>query len=317
VFGAGVFWHLLRHGRRYDVLHTCSFPYFSLLAAAVTRRRARFRLVVDWFEVWSRAYWREYLGRLGGDIGWSVQRLCERVPQRAFCFSRLYAERLRQDGLADVELLAGAYTGSLAARPVHDAAPLVLFAGRHIPEKQVPAIVPAVALARQSAPELRAAILGDGPERADVVRLVEELGLEGAIEVPGFVSAERVEELMGRALCVLLPSRREGYGLLVVEAAAYGTPSIVVAGPDNAAVELLSEGENGFVAASASPEDLAAAILRVRAAGRGLRDSTGNWFARNAPRLSLGRSLELALEAYGHTDAGRTAERSAAQSRVP
>ena len=35
VFGAGVLWHLARHGRRYDVVHTCSFPYFSLLAAAL------------------------------------------------------------------------------------------------------------------------------------------------------------------------------------------------------------------------------------------------------------------------------------------
>ena len=33
VFGAGVLWHLLRHRRRYDVVHTASFPYFSLLAA--------------------------------------------------------------------------------------------------------------------------------------------------------------------------------------------------------------------------------------------------------------------------------------------
>ena len=80
VFGAGVLWHLLRHGRRYDVVHTCSFPYFSLLAAAIARRRGRYRLVVDWFEVWSRGYWREYLGRVGGDIGWLVQRLCAHVP---------------------------------------------------------------------------------------------------------------------------------------------------------------------------------------------------------------------------------------------
>ena len=54
VFGAGVLWHLLRHGRRYDVVHTASFPYFSLLAAAVARRLHGFRLVVDWHELWSR-----------------------------------------------------------------------------------------------------------------------------------------------------------------------------------------------------------------------------------------------------------------------
>src|SRR5947209_16036463 len=69
VFGAGVLWHLLRHGRRYDVVHTASFPYFSLLAAALARRLWRFHLVVDWHEVWSRSYWREYLGRRKGDIG--------------------------------------------------------------------------------------------------------------------------------------------------------------------------------------------------------------------------------------------------------
>ena len=47
VFGAGVLWHLLRHGRRYDVVHTAAFPYFSLLAAALVRPLRRFRLVVD------------------------------------------------------------------------------------------------------------------------------------------------------------------------------------------------------------------------------------------------------------------------------
>ena len=40
VFGLGVLLHLLRHGRRYDVVHTASFPYFSLLAAALARPSA-------------------------------------------------------------------------------------------------------------------------------------------------------------------------------------------------------------------------------------------------------------------------------------
>jgi glycosyltransferase involved in cell wall biosynthesis len=300
VFGAGLLWHLLRHGGRYDVVHTCSFPYFSLLAAALARPLWRYRLVVDWFEVWSRGYWRDYLGRLGGDTGWLVQRLCTRVPQRAFCFSRLYAVRLRDEGLdGEITMLAGAYDGPLDAGPVRAAEPLVVFAGRHIPEKQVPAIVPAIARARATLPALRATIVGDGPEREEVVRLVTALGLTDAIDVPGFVDTETVADLMARALCMMLPSRREGYGLVVIEAASRGTPSVVVAGADNAAVELVVEGENGFVAASPSPEDLAAAVLKVHESGAALRDSTAAWFHRNAARMSLGRSLELALDAYG------------------
>jgi glycosyltransferase involved in cell wall biosynthesis len=301
VFGAGVLWHLLRHGRRYDVVHTCSFPYFSLLAAALARMRWRYRLVVDWFEVWSRAYWREYLGTVGGDAGWLVQRLCARLPQRAFCFSRLYAARLRDEGLrGEITMLAGVYDGPLETQPVREAEPLVVFAGRHIPEKQVPAIPPALVRARAQVPSLRALILGDGPDRPAVLALVDELGLGGAIEVPGFVATERVHSAIAHALCMLLPSRREGYGLVIIEAAASGTPSVVVAGPDNAAVELLTEGENGFIAPTSKPEDLAAAILRVHAAGPELRDSTAAWFARNASRLSLAASLEIALAAYGH-----------------
>ncbi|MGO9822647.1 MAG: glycosyltransferase family 4 protein [Solirubrobacteraceae bacterium] len=302
VFGAGVLWHLLRRGGRYDVVHTCSFPYFSLLAAAAVAPLRGYRLAVDWFEVWSRSYWREYLGRTAGDVGWLVQRLCARVPQRAFCFSRLYARRLREEGLTgDITMLGGAYDGPLEPRPIHDAEQLVVFAGRHIPEKRASAIVPAIAELRKRLPDVRAAILGDGPERPEIQRLVGERGLSDVIAVPGFVDTAVVEQMIERALCLLLPSRREGYGLVVVEAAACGTPSVVVAGEDNAAVELIVSGDNGFIAASDSAADLAAAIFAVHEAGAALRESTSAWFEGNAERLSLGRSLEIAVGVYGES----------------
>jgi glycosyltransferase involved in cell wall biosynthesis len=148
VFGLGVLAHLLRHGRRYDVVHTCAFPYFSLLAAAAVRPLAGFALVVDWFEVWSRSYWREYLGGVGGRIGELVQRLCALVPQRTFCFSELHAKRLREEGLrGPVTVLRGLYAGAASAAAPRAAEPVVLFAGRLIPEKQVTLAVAAMALA--------------------------------------------------------------------------------------------------------------------------------------------------------------------------
>lgn len=299
VFGAGVLLHLLRHGRNYDVVHTASFPYFSLLAAGLVRRRGGYRLVVDWHELWSREYWREYLGQLGGRIGWAVQALCLRVPQRAFCFAQLTARRLREEGMrGPVSVLQGEWAGSLKPAAPRAADLVVVFAGRHIPEKQAPAIVPAVGLARRRIPGLRARILGDGPARSEVLSAIADAGLEDAVEAPGFVDHAVVEDDLARALCMILPSRREGYGMVVVEACSLGTPCVVVDAPDNAAVELIDDGVNGFVAASASPHDLADAIERVHRAGPALREATALWFARNAERLSLAHSLEKVAAAY-------------------
>ena len=295
VFGLGVFLHLARHGRRYDVVHTASFPYFSLLAAGFLRRRGGFRLVVDWHELWTRAYWRDYLGRAGGWVGWRVQRACVRIPQRAFCFSRLHAGRLRAEGLrGEVTVLEGEYAGAEPQVEGYVDPGPVVFAGRHIPEKRVSALIPALA----RLPDLRAEIYGDGPERERLLALIRSHDLERRVSAPGFVPHERVDAALRSAICLVLPSRREGYGLVVVEACAAGTPAVVVADPDNAAVELIEAGVNGFVAPSASPEDLAAAIVRVREGGAALRASTAAWYAANARRLSLEDSLERVADAY-------------------
>ena len=222
------------------------------------------------------------------------------MPQRAFCFSRLHAQRLEAGRLrGEVTVLRGAYVGPLTVDGPASADNVVVFAGRHIPEKGVPALVPAIARARQRLAGLRAVIYGDGPEREQVLRLRTEHGLEEAIAVPGFVEAAELERAFCHALCMVLPSRREGYGMVVIEAAREGTPSVVVEGPDNAAVELVSEGENGFVARSAAPEDLADAIVRVHDAGPQLRRSTAEWFRRNAEDLSIESSLRVVLDSYG------------------
>jgi glycosyltransferase involved in cell wall biosynthesis len=299
VFGLGVLWHLLRHGRRYDVVHTASFPYFSLLAAGVARPRGRFALIVDWHEVWSRGYWLEYLGAMGGRIGYAVQLLCARITQRAFCFSRLHAARLREEGLrGEVTVLEGEYAGALDTPTAIPAEPVVVFAGRMIPEKRAPLGVAGVAAASKRIPGLRGVFFGDGPEREAVLAAIAEHGAQDTISAPGFVDAGQLESSLRSALCMLLPSSREGYGMVVVEASAVATPAVVVAAPDNAAVELVAEGVNGTIAQSSEPEAIAEAIVRIHEAGTAMRESTALWFAENAERLSLESSLRTVLDSY-------------------
>jgi glycosyltransferase involved in cell wall biosynthesis len=302
-FGAGVLWHLARRGRRYDVVHCSAFPYFSLLAAALARPLGRYALVVDWLEVWSREYWRSYLGRAGW-IGVAVQRRCARLRQQAFCLSELHAQRLRDEGLrGEVTVLRGLMSGSVVREEPLAPEPLVVFAGRLIPEKNAPLAVTAIGLAAQRAPGLRGIVFGDGPDSDAVRARIDALEEPALVSAPGFVDAAVVHEAIRRACCLLLPSRREGYGLVVVEAAALGTPSVLVRGPDNAAIELLEEGVNGVIADSAEPGDLAAAILAVIAAGAPLRKSTSEWFAAHAESLSIDRSIEAVLAIYAPASA--------------
>jgi glycosyltransferase involved in cell wall biosynthesis len=306
LFGAGVFWHLLRHPRSYDVVHTSSFPYFSLLAAAALRPVGRYKLVVDWFEVWTIEYWREYLGRVGGRIGWLVQRLCAAVPQQALCLAHKHARRLVATGLRSKPLvirrgLYGAPPDPALRRPSE---PLVVFAGRLIPEKQAASVVPAVALAAEQVPGLRGLIFGEGPDSGHVLEAISRLGPDAPVRAAGFVSESELTSTLARALCLMLPTRREGLGTVVMEAAALGVPSIVVEGPDNGATELIDPGRNGLVAASATPRDLAEAIAAVHRGGERMRQDTIDWYEAHANELSLEGSISAVLALYAAGPAG-------------
>jgi glycosyltransferase involved in cell wall biosynthesis len=302
-FGWGVFRHLLRNADRYDVIHTASFPYFSVIAAAAALRlrRSRAPLVVDWHELWSREYWLEYLGPVAGRIGMAVQTLCVRLAGPSFTFSRLIEERLREHGFeGSIVRLSGEYAGpdhaDRADPEQPPPRPLAVFAGRHIKEKRVTAIPAAIAAARREIPDLRCLILGEGPETAALRAAVSAHGLEGSIEVRGRVSGREVAGALESASCLVQPSAREGYGLVVVEACVRGTPAVVVTGPDNASAELVEPGENGFVVGSAEPQVLAEGIVACVNGGQQLRSSTLAWYAGNRWRLSLESSLE-AIEA--------------------
>jgi glycosyltransferase involved in cell wall biosynthesis len=299
-FGFAVARHLARHGRRYDVVHVASFPFFPVLAAAALRRSGGYRLVVDWHEVWTRSYWRHYAGLVTGTIGWLVQRACIHVRQRAYCMSCMTARRLMAEGFDGKPIvLPGIYAGPTTPSAAAEVDPeLVVYAGRHVREKRVVDLVRGFARAREQRPDLRLELYGDGPDRGRVETLVRELGLGDAVRVAGHRPEEEVGGALSRAACLATASEREGYGLVVVESAARGTPSVIVAGPENGAVELVAEGENGTVAASAEPGEIASAILRVVEAGPTLRMSTTHWFEENASRLRIDASLQLVSEGY-------------------
>jgi len=168
-----------------------------------------------------------------------------------------------------------------------------------IPEKRVPLLVEAIAVARNTIPHLRATIFGDGPEHGRIRERIDALALRDIVDLPGVVPEEQLTSSMAQALCIVQPSSREGYGMVVVEASARGVPAIVVAGDDNAAVELIERGCNGFVASLPDASSVSAAIVQCWRSGAALRTATREWYAKNAGRLSLQHSLDEVLDGYG------------------
>src|SRR5207237_1023038 len=103
----------------------------------------------------------------------------------------------------------------------HDA--LVVYAGRMANEKGVDLLVRALALV----PDARLELAGDGPKRAEIERLVDELGLRSRVRFLGAVARPALLELYGRATVACVPSVcEEPFGYAVAEAMTKNTTII-------------------------------------------------------------------------------------------
>lgn len=295
VFAAALGRHLFTHRRSYDAVIVSALPVLNVFAARAGLLGTRVTQVFDYLEVWPRRQWRAYNGCPMGTVAWVLQRLAIRLTPLASCHSRLSATRLQAEGLRSEPIVSPGLLSDVepvAFVPTAATPPTVVYVGRHIQDKRVDAIPAALAAARREVPDLRAVILGDGPERARVARAIVAAGMAEAIDLPGFVSEEELHAAIGTAAVLVNPSRREGYGLVVVEAAGHGTPVVLVDDPGNAAVELITPGENGFVAASAGPDDLADALVRAVRGGDDLRRRTRAWYTDALVTRRIDRAVE-------------------------
>ncbi|MEX0673992.1 MAG: glycosyltransferase, partial [Gaiellaceae bacterium] len=122
-------------------------------------------------------------------------------------------------------------------------APLVLAIGRLTAQKDHATLLRAFALARERHPDAVLAILGVGPLEAETRALASELGLDGAVLLPG-----RLEpgDWLERASVFAHSSRWEGFGIVLLEAMLAALP--VAAARVSAVPEIVSDGETGLLA---------------------------------------------------------------------
>jgi len=248
-----------------DVIDCNQFPYFPCFAGKVASIVKRKPLVVTWLEVWD-TYWRGYLGPIRGSIGRIVERLTMRLPDHIVAIShktrddliRCHVKPERID-VIPVGIDLGRITMIAPASTATD----VLFAGRLISEKRVDLLLNALAIARTKIPAIRCAIIGDGPERASLEDLASKLGLDENVTFTGFVDQDGLTAFMKASKVFVLPSVREGFGLVIIEANACKLPVISIRHEMSAVRELVQDGVNGFLVSDGSPDEIADVILKL------------------------------------------------------
>jgi glycosyltransferase involved in cell wall biosynthesis len=111
----------------------------------------------------------------------------------------------------------------------------------------------------------------------------------------GSISDEELRNLFARASCTVIPSLREGYGIVVAESVSAGTPVVVADNPENLATSLVESGVNGFVV-DPSIRGMSQGIVAAVAAGFALRRSTAEWSAQHSKKKSMDRSADEMVE---------------------
>ncbi|MBE9178834.1 glycosyltransferase [Oculatella sp. LEGE 06141] len=137
--------------------------------------------------------------------------------------------------------------------------PVILGVGKMEPQKDFPTLIRAFAQVRQTRPA-KLVILGWGPEREQLEALAKELGVEQDVSLPGYV--KNPYPYMAKAAVFTLSSAWEGFGNVVAEALALGTPVVSTncrSGPS----EILNNGAYGYLTPVGDSSALAESIGSV------------------------------------------------------
>lgn len=138
---------------------------------------------------------------------------------------------------------------------------LVLFVGRLEHYKGVDLLLEAWRRVHAARPQARLALVGAGGAEAELRKRAAALGFGESVRFVGFVSEPAKVDWMRRATVLVQPSRKEGWGLTVLEANACGTPVVATRVPGLR--DSVRDGETGLLAPGGDPSRLAERLLEV------------------------------------------------------
>jgi len=236
----------------FDVVHTHNEP--ACIYGVPAARLARAGLVLNT---------RHGQGPALGGRRARVFTLAARLAGRVVCVSNDAADLTVRSGLPKRQVTTiwnGIDTQKFAFRGPCPAGPAIVVA-RLAAGKNIDALIQATALVRGQIPQFHLRIVGDGPCRSALEALAAELGIREHVDFTGEV--DNVPQQLQQASMFVLPSLSEGVSLSLLEAMATGLP--VVATRVGGNLEVVQEGETGFLVPVEQPAKMAEVMIRLAA----------------------------------------------------
>ncbi|MBI2144037.1 glycosyltransferase [Candidatus Woesearchaeota archaeon] len=171
----------------------------------------------------------------------------------------------------DLALFSSSSASAAAAvRKKHGLSPgsrMILFVGRLAEKKGVKHLIDAMRRIARAFPACRLVVVGDGPEKASLVRQSQQLGLPESVVFAGSIPNRELPEFYRAADVFVLPSvvaksgDTEGLGVVLLEAIAAGCP--VVASNVGGIPDIVIDRKTGLLVEQKNPEKLAMAVISL------------------------------------------------------
>jgi glycosyltransferase involved in cell wall biosynthesis len=241
-----------------DIVHICS-PFLLGMAAlnyaraagipAVTSYHTRF---VSYLKYYGFGWFEPY--------GWEYLRWFYNQADKIFVPSPATIGELESKGFRNLALWERGIDTScfspgfadprLRRRWAPDDSPIAIFVGRFVREKDIDVLIEAARILKNRRVDFRLVFVGEGPMQEDIMKAVPDAVMAG------FLTGQELSRAYASADIFAFPSTTESFGNVVLEAAASGLPSVVAA--EGGVMNLVIDGETGFIARPKDPEDYAA-----------------------------------------------------------
>lgn len=188
-----------------------------------------------------------------------VKRNAERADT-VVCVSSLLRRRLKECGVTTpMPIILNGFDISYVASDVKKDPNHVIQVGNLIRRKKADVSIRAIAKLKETNKEIRFTCVGAGEERENLENLCGELAVSDFVTFTGRLPNQLVQEKMAEATFFVMPSVREGFGIVYLESMAAGCVAIGTQG--EGIEDVIVSGENGFLV-PADDEDAIADVIR-------------------------------------------------------